>query len=377
MGKTVLSWLIVLSVILCNFPIAYAGGTSLLLTAPDAIPNVGEEFEVTVSISGNPGLASIQFELFYDADALKCTEIKTGAVLNDMMTAMNTTAAAGEKTSAVVSAAGTSNTTEDGVLTTFAFEVVRASSNKVTFSVTELRDEKGKNIDHTYVVSSKIFEQAEQGDNNNENSPSSESSTGSKNDTGIESNLPSNPIIPTNQEIVFADVSDSHWAYSSIRQAVSLGLIRGYSDGTFAPEKNMTRAEFVTLLWLLAEKPCATNQAAFSDVQNNAWYAPQIAWAAENDLVKGVSSEEFQPFGTITRQQAMAILYRYSGKPAVPIERLDFGDIGEISSYAEPAMYWAVNQGLIKGISDIRLAPNGMATRAQLAAIFVRYLDSI
>ena len=124
----------------------------------------------------------------------------------------------------------------------------------------------------------------------------------------------------------------------------------------------------------MAKKPDTESTSAFNDVKSEDWYYKQIAWAFDKGYINGLSNAEFNPNGTITREQAMTILYRYAGS-LESTEKLDaFTDKDNISDFAYPAMCWAVENKIISGVSDTEIAPMMSATRAQLATIIVRYL---
>ena len=110
-------------------------------------------------------------------------------------------------------------------------------------------------------------------------------------------------------------------------------------------------------------------------MDSNGWYAGAIRWALREKLLTGYSADLFGPNDMLTRQQLAAILYRYSGSPALSNAALStFEDREQIGSYAREAMVWAVNAGLIQGTTPTTLNPKGSATRAQTAVIIMRYL---
>ena len=98
-----------------------------------------------------------------------------------------------------------------------------------------------------------------------------------------------------------------------------------------------------------------------------------MLWAANEGIVTGVSATSYAPDKAITREQIATILYRHCGQPPVSEEELEFPDTSEVSGYALSAMRWAVSCGIINGV-DGKLAPTATATRAQLAAMLMRYL---
>ncbi len=179
---------------------------------------------------------------------------------------------------------------------------------------------------------------------------------------------------------VFTDApARDNWAYEGINFCVSNGIMNGISETIFDPNGKVTRAQLVTILYRIAGEPEVTFKGTFSDVEANKWYSDAIEWAAANGIVNGVGNQKFDPNGKITREQIAVILYRYSNKPAVSGELTEFPDAQSVSDYAKEALVWAISEGLINGINSngvIVLAPNATASRAQIASIIMRFLDS-
>ena len=153
------------------------------------------------------------------------------------------------------------------------------------------------------------------------------------------------------------------------------------SATAFEPDMPMTRAMLVTVLWRAAGMP---KQGAnpFNDVLENEWYSDAVKWASDCDLVNGMEEGRFCPQGSITREQMAAILYRYAkyqGKNVSGTGDLSaYPDGNEVSGWAEDAMCWAVEKGIIGGLQTekaVILMPQGNATRAQVATIFMRFIQ--
>lgn len=170
-----------------------------------------------------------------------------------------------------------------------------------------------------------------------------------------------------------------HWAHEGIDYVVSHGLFGGTGANTFEPDTEMTRGMLVTVLWRYEGKP-KEGRNHFIDVPANEWFAEPVAWAAENEIVNGVGYNRFDPNGKVTREQMAAILYRYAGKKGMDISKqgnvYGFPDRNSISGWAAPAFRWAVGEKLIGG-SDGKLLPQGYATRAQVAAILMRFIKNV
>ena len=179
----------------------------------------------------------------------------------------------------------------------------------------------------------------------------------------------------------FPDVTEGDWFYDAVRYAYETGLMDGVEDNLFAPNSETTRAQLVTILYRLAGEPEPGGDSGFSDVAAGIWYTDAVAWAAENGIVNGVSDTEFAPGDDITREQLAAILYRYAAYQGYDVsQRADlsgFGDASSIRPYAQEALSWASAQGLVLGFEDGSLRPQGTASRAQIAAVLMRFLAAV
>ena len=179
----------------------------------------------------------------------------------------------------------------------------------------------------------------------------------------------------------FPDVTEGDWFYDDVRCAYETGLMGGVGDNLFAPNSQTTRAQLVTILYRLAGEPEPGGDSGFADVAAGTWYTDAVAWAAENGIVNGVSDTEFAPGDDITREQLAAILYRYAAYQGYDVsQRADlsgFGDASSIRGYAQEALSWAHAQGLVLGFEDGSLRPQGTASRAQIAAVLMRFLAAV
>ena len=155
-------------------------------------------------------------------------------------------------------------------------------------------------------------------------------------------------------------------------------MMGGYADGRFGPNDLTTRAQVVTILYRAEGEPPA-GASSFEDVPEGRYYTKAVAWAAANGIVKGYTDTLFMPERNITREQMAAIFYRYAQFKGLDTSaRADlsvFTDSSKVNSYAVPAMQWAVGSGLIQGRADKTLDPAGNATRAQVAAILTRFFS--
>ena len=177
----------------------------------------------------------------------------------------------------------------------------------------------------------------------------------------------------------YTDVSEKEWYFDAVQYASQNGLMNGVGNGKFDPEGSMTRAMLVTVLWRYEGEP-AEGENTFTDVPDGTWYTDAVAWAAEKGIVGGVGNGNFDPNGSITREQMATILFRYAQKKGIDTskrgELSGFADSGNVSSWAKDAVQWTVAEKIING-SDGKLLPQGNATRAQVSASLMRFLENI
>ena len=182
----------------------------------------------------------------------------------------------------------------------------------------------------------------------------------------------------------FTDVPDpSSWAHEGIDYCVRHGLMSGFNATTFSPDTVSTRAQIVMILYNLSGDTTDYSKyyVPFTDVRPGTWYYNAVAWGYDKDIVSGMTPTTFEPDGLITREQMAVLLYGYTEKYAPAYlggaaSLNGFPDAASVSNWAYAAMSWAVGNGLISGIASNGtdyLAPSGGATRAQIAAIMMRY----
>lgn len=182
----------------------------------------------------------------------------------------------------------------------------------------------------------------------------------------------------------FRDVpAPSNWAHEGIDYCVRHGLMSGFDATTFSPDTVSTRAQIVMILYNLSGDTTDYSKyyVPFTDVRPSTWYYNAVAWGYDKDIVAGMTPTTFAPDGLITREQMAVLLYGYTEKYAPAYlggaaSLNGFPDAASVSNWAYAAMSWAVGNGLISGIASNGadyLAPSGGATRAQIAAIMMRY----
>ncbi|MGI6361236.1 MAG: InlB B-repeat-containing protein [Bacillota bacterium] len=184
----------------------------------------------------------------------------------------------------------------------------------------------------------------------------------------------------------YTDVRTDHWAYEAVEFVSDRGYFNGMTPTLFMPKEPMNRAMFVTVLGRIDKVD--TNYyttSSFTDVEINKYFSPYVQWAAEEEIVKGYGKGLFGPFDNIKREQMAQIMYNYAiyGGYPINLDNADwinnYRDADQISSYAKDAMTWAVSNGLMHGVNknNPTLAPQGIATRAEVAQIIKNYCDKV
>ena len=184
--------------------------------------------------------------------------------------------------------------------------------------------------------------------------------------------------IPTLAELMpFTDVKEDAWYYEAVLYAMQEGYFKGVTATTFAPESKLSRAMAVTVLYRMAGEPEVTGTVTFTDVKEDAYYYQALVWAVENGITTGIDNSRFAPNANVTREQMVTFLYRYAKASGADVSKQadlsQYRDVKQVSEYAEEAMAWAVGSGILQGMEQNLLAPRGTATRAQAAAILMRY----
>ena len=174
----------------------------------------------------------------------------------------------------------------------------------------------------------------------------------------------------------FTDTTTDAWYHDGVHYCVEQGLMAGTSGTTFAPDQDASRAMIATILWRLAGSPAVNGPVMYEDVEQGQWYSEAICWAASEGVVVGYGNGEFGPNDAITREQLCTMLWRYAGSPGAETSLSGYTDADSVSNFARQAMAWAVEQRIMTGTTSTTLSPQGMATRAQAAAMLLRFFES-
>ena len=165
--------------------------------------------------------------------------------------------------------------------------------------------------------------------------------------------------VQVKRNAVFADTK-GHWAQNAIGNTVAESLFSGVTDTSFAPKASATRGMLMTVL---------ARYAGTDTTDGATWYEKGMEWAKTNGVSDGTN-----PNADITREQLVTMMYRYAGSPKADGKLDSFSDAASVSTYAADAMQWAVANGIVNG-SNGKLNPQNNATRAQVAAILMRFCE--
>ena len=198
-------------------------------------------------------------------------------------------------------------------------------------------------------------------------------------DLTIESNTggittPTEPEEPEEDSWPFVDVTEDAWYYEAVKYVYENGLMIGTADDTFAPNSTLSRAMVAQILYNLEGQPTADGKSSFTDASGH-WAANAIAWAQETGVVSGYENNTFRPNRAVTREELAQMLYNYAQYKGITLPALGdlskFPDGDEVSDWAQTAMSWANGLGAINGYEDNTLRPGGNTTRAEAASMIM------
>lgn len=179
----------------------------------------------------------------------------------------------------------------------------------------------------------------------------------------------------------FTDLAVGAWYEDAVAYVYRHDLMSGFSEDTFGPNAALSRAQLCQILYNMEGRPAVTGSGSFSDLADGAWYTDAVTWAASQGIVDGYGGGLFGPDDNITREQLASILYRCAQARGDDVSVgedtniLSYSDAADVAEYAVSAMQWACGAGVITGISESALAPRGEATRAQTAAMLMRFCE--
>ena len=178
-------------------------------------------------------------------------------------------------------------------------------------------------------------------------------------------------------------MNENDWFYEDVEFVSENGLMIGTNAvGTvFSPEKTLTRAMLVTVLWRAAGQPIVDSPVDFLDVPENQWYSDAIDWASANGIVLGYGDGNFGTNNLITREQLATIIYRYErhlggGFKGLWMFPLRYDDAADVAEWAYEAICWLTMHDIYVIREEGMLDPKAKATRAEAAAFLRRYCET-
>lgn len=179
-------------------------------------------------------------------------------------------------------------------------------------------------------------------------------------------------------KLLYSDVPSDSWYYDAVAYVTEQGLLTGTASYTFSPNTFMSRAMMVTALYRMAGEPEVRGSSRFSDVLPQQWYTDAVIWATQNQIVTGYEDGTFGANDSLSREEMVLMLYRYAAKSGATLTSEmsgleSFDDKDAVSNWAVYAMAWAVEEGILSGVTETSLSPYGTATRAQVAMMLMHF----
>ena len=189
-------------------------------------------------------------------------------------------------------------------------------------------------------------------------------------------------LVKMSEDTGFEDVEAGSWYANAVKFVTEKELMVGTPDGLFSPNDEVSRGMFISILYRMTDNKAADTKTTFSDLDEEKYYFDPVTWGYARGLIDGLSIDKFEPNESISREQLVSFLYRFSRYDSyqnVDIEFDEeissFSDFNEISEYAVKPMKWAYTKGLIKGRVDNTLDPGSSVTRAEAAMIIWRFMN--
>ena len=198
--------------------------------------------------------------------------------------------------------------------------------------------------------------------------------------TGVDADLEQSVTMPCPS----AQFEDIRNAIPLIHEAVDYMVANGHMNGMsathFGPDVELNRAMMVTILYRIAGSPAVEEDSTFTDVPAGTFYTAPVAWAVEKGITNGVSADLFAPDKSLTRQELVTFLHRFSKFMEYDVSKTTdlsvYTDADKVQPYAVEAFEWAVASGVINGTSATTLSPENTTTRAQVCIMVTRLLKA-
>lgn len=180
-------------------------------------------------------------------------------------------------------------------------------------------------------------------------------------------------------EEIFTDIKATDWYYKAVAYVYTNEIMAGMTDTEFGPGVTLTRAQVAAILYRLDGRPEVEYKPIFGDVPDGGWYSKSVIWAAESKVVAGYTETTFAPDDPITREQMVAMMYRYANykgyDTSESAEFTQFKDANQVSGYAVTSVKWAFGAGMISGRDPQTLLPLGKISRAECAIILKNFME--
>ncbi len=184
-------------------------------------------------------------------------------------------------------------------------------------------------------------------------------------------------LLSSENKNIFEDVTANDWFYDAVLWAVNNDVTKGTDETHFSPDLLCSRAQMVTFLWRAVGSPVLNQALPFTDVDQEAYYADAVRWATAEKIVRGTTETTFSPDDPVSREQLATFIYRYAqtgGEGFVGdwYFQLEFADAASVSSWADEGVHWCVMKGIINGVGENKIDPQGTASRAQIVTMLYR-----
>lgn len=338
-------WVLALSLVMLftTATIASAAGEERFsLVASPSSPEVGQEVAFTLKGEQLTDVYGYEIQVTYDADKLEYKSVSSlvkGWSIEPVREGNRITFA---HTKVGSSTKGDNGTVE---LAKLSFKTVKEGEAKVELATIKLVDSSVKSIELQPKTSAAITVKAAK-------------------------------IEETGPKASFSDIS-GHWAEANVLRAAGIGFVNGYTDGTFRPNGQVTRAEFVTMLAKATSlKAQGESKLDFKDLDTiPSWAKPYVGLAVDTGIVNGYSDHTFRPSQTITRAEMAVMAARMLQLPTQQEPKLNYADTDRIASWAGASVAAVSEAGLMKGKGGNRFAPQEMTTRAEAVTLLLSLLD--
>lgn len=182
------------------------------------------------------------------------------------------------------------------------------------------------------------------------------------------------PVRAASPEPAYIDVEADAWYAEAVDFCRERGLMNGVSDNEFDPEGTMTRGMMATVLYRMQGEPESSAANPFRDVEADSWYGPAVIWAAEQGLVEGYGDGRYGPMDDVTREQLATFLWRYDGSPQPDGTGPEFADESAISDWADQAVDWSWENAVVASKGPNSFTPGDDALRCELASALMNYV---